>query len=419
METKRYDTFPEALAAITDNYGEDILLDGQRLVGYVTDYLRGGNAERAVLKNAFAHNIPQRLADARDIHSAERSAVMAACVTILVESYAMAVNVVEEHLRTLAGALGWPEPEELADPNERGNTVGNTVNRGKAVIKGGWIYYVNNVDKGKLYKMRADGTDNQVFNDDRCTCLNIGGGWIYYSNLSDDGKLYRIRVNGKDKTKLIDDDCSYVNIVGGYAYYRNASDGGKPYRVCTNGTSRQKLTDDDSYYINAVGDWVYYVARDDSKIFHYGKICKVRTDGTDRQKLSEDASAFINVASEYIYYTNNDDERKLYKIRIDGTGRQKLSDETCCFINVDNDWIYYRGGKGWKLYKMRTDGTNAQFLEDEENMVHNMVYSNVDICINIVGDWVLFSNSIAGYRPNHVKNNVMIRTDGTGRRLVD
>jgi hypothetical protein len=118
MAIKRCENFAEALSHIASNHGADVLLDDVRLTGYIADYLRGANIERAVLKNAFERGIPAKLAAARDQNEAERQAVMYGSVRLLVDNYGMAENVVEERLWVLAEALGW-ESKQKREEQER------------------------------------------------------------------------------------------------------------------------------------------------------------------------------------------------------------------------------------------------------------------------------------------------------------
>ncbi|MGI6711164.1 MAG: DUF5050 domain-containing protein [Bacillota bacterium] len=58
------------------------------------------------------------------------------------------------------------EVVELAIGEVRGNTPGNLNNNGLFAKAGDWIYYSNLIDQGKLYKMKADGTEVTKITDD-------------------------------------------------------------------------------------------------------------------------------------------------------------------------------------------------------------------------------------------------------------
>ncbi len=62
-----------------------------------------------------------------------------------------------------------------------------------------WIFYRNDSDEGKLYKIRTDGTERARLNQDRSGNINSVDGWIFYRNDSDNGKLYKIRMDGTER----------------------------------------------------------------------------------------------------------------------------------------------------------------------------------------------------------------------------
>jgi len=70
------------------------------------------------------------------------------------------------------------------------------------------------------------GTDKIKICGDKVCFLNTHKDWLYYINLSDwevpgRGKLYRIKIDGTRREKLTDEDCEYLTIVGDWAYYLN------------------------------------------------------------------------------------------------------------------------------------------------------------------------------------------------------
>ncbi|MPN37187.1 hypothetical protein SDC9_184703 [bioreactor metagenome] len=130
---------------------------------------------------------------------------------------------------------------------------------------GEWVYYVNESDGSRIYKMRTDGTEKTPLNDEESGYMNVAGDWIYFTNESDGGKIYKIRTDGTERTILGGDKCSYINVADGWIFYANQSDGGKLYKIGIDGTGCTKLSDDENcrniifadgrvYY----GNWVYF-----------------------------------------------------------------------------------------------------------------------------------------------------------------
>jgi hypothetical protein len=81
---------------------------------------------------------------------------------------------------------------------------------------------------------------------------------------------------------------------------------------------------------------------------------------------------------DWIYYQNVSDHSNLYKVRTDGTQATKLNDRFSSYINIVGDWIYYSNGV--YLYKIRTDGTQETKLSDR-----------VIGSLSVVDDWIYFS----------------------------
>jgi len=71
-------------------------------------------------------------------------------------------------------------------------------------VVGDWIYFQNKNDfyndfGYKLYKIKTDGTQKTKLSDDLITGINVVGDWIYYINIADNNRLYRIRTDGTER----------------------------------------------------------------------------------------------------------------------------------------------------------------------------------------------------------------------------
>ncbi len=107
-------------------------------------------------------------------------------------------------------------------------------------IKDGWIYYrCFNWDKGAaLYRVKTDGTIRLPVITDSLEGFNLTeegykvsyftgrfeyiiDDWVYYVNESDGGKIYKVKVAGDGKTKLNDHRSSKLEIQSGFIYYKN------------------------------------------------------------------------------------------------------------------------------------------------------------------------------------------------------
>lgn len=64
-----------------------------------------------------------------------------------------------------------------------------------------WIYYINESDENRIYRMKLDGTDRAKVSDDKLQdfTIEVLGNWIYYKN-SQDNKNYKVKIDGTQRT---------------------------------------------------------------------------------------------------------------------------------------------------------------------------------------------------------------------------
>ena len=126
--------------------------------------------------------------------------------------------------------------------NTRGNTVGNILNYGFVAQEGDWFFFnTSKNEEGSLWKKNIKTKKESVkISDEPGLFLNVVDGWIFYNNESDAWKLYKIRTDGTERTLLSDDDSQSINVVGDWIYYGCESDDGYYiYKIRTDGTERQ------------------------------------------------------------------------------------------------------------------------------------------------------------------------------------
>jgi hypothetical protein len=95
------------------------------------------------------------------------------------------------------------------------------------IVIGDTIYYLQDTNKdGKnhLCKINTDGSGNTILNEeDSILSLNIVGNWIYYINESDNFKIYKMKLDGSSKMKVIDDTARQILLADGFIYYSTAN----------------------------------------------------------------------------------------------------------------------------------------------------------------------------------------------------
>lgn len=289
----------------------------------------------------------------------------------------------------------------LVDSLNSGNSAGNINNNGIAAgYTDGYIYYVNNADKEKLYKQSLGGIFNRVISEDKAQYVNESGDWIYFSNYTDGGKLYKIKKDGTLKQKMLEDKAAYITISGQDIYYSNHSDGGKLYRVKKDLSDAKIGSDglkrgnpvvvnygnyngatDEVAYINIVGDWIYYTNYSDGH-----KPYVIHKEGSFRGKLSDSFADSLQVYGDWIYFTS--DSGTISKINKSiGSSVVPIKATTAEFnkghhINVYGDWIFYSNAEdAGKLYKINTDGSGNKIKLSDESVGY----------MNVVGNWIYFT----------------------------
>lgn len=258
-----------------------------------------------------------------------------------------------------------------------------------------------------LYVAAGDTEELSILSEDK-SVLAKGTVNIFKNNsegvklrLSDNLKLGNTAANINNNGIAAEDD-------EGYIYYVNSGDKDKLYKKSSGGVFNRTILEDKAQYINQSGDWIYYSNYSDG-----GLLYKIKKDGTERQKLLDDKAAYITVSGEYVYYSNHSDGGKLYKIKKDASDAEIWSDKSkhgnpivvdygnynkttdeVAYINIVGDWIYYSNySDGHKPYVINKDGTYRGKLSD-----------NYADCIQVEGDWIYFTSG-SGVISKINKNN--------------
>lgn len=287
-----------------------------------------------------------------------------------------------------------------------GNSNGNIINKGMIAENGGYIFFSNISDKGKLYKMKSDGNEKIKLCDDSAIYINVSNGWVYYRNENDNGKIYKIRLDGTNRECLNDEDSIFLNTDGQFLYYCSSSNDNKITRLDPSNGEIKVICNDRASFLNVYNGWIYYSNENENN-----KLYKISTDGTEKTMLSKDMCYFINVSGDFIYYSNYSDNFKLSKMNLDGKHKSVLDENACSSLNVYGDSIYFNctdnkyGESG--LFKIETDGTSREKLNSE--------FSDN---INASGDWVYFINGFDKNLLYKVKNDGTCRQNNDGITVV-
>jgi Leucine-rich repeat (LRR) protein len=156
-----------------------------------------------------------------------------------------------------------------------------------------------------------------ILNQENVLAASRQGDWIYFRNDWDGQKLYKVKMDGTGEKKLSNDIAVDVAVDGDWVYYTKDYTGSYLTKIKTDGTGKKVLNNDVTANIKPYGDWVFYLNIQDHHIY------KVKKDGTKRTKVSNTKVYYLNkVEKNWIYFLNFNNEA--YKMKLDGSGVQKM-----------------------------------------------------------------------------------------------
>jgi hypothetical protein len=311
---------------------------------------------------------------------------------------------------------------------------------GGMVLVDGIIYYVNNDDGNRIYKMLPDGSGNELFIDVSAIRLNATDkGLVFISQDKDSHQLMLSNFLSGELKVLAQDAAQLTLVVGDWVYFNNAADELKLYRVKLDGSDLMKVNDLRVFALNEFQGRLIF-----SDLNHNYRLSSSKLDGTDIKVISEDMSSDLLFLDGWLYYLNHSDSGREYRIKINGSNKEKVSslpkapplssdepeimvagssnsnrsnggffasigdsvifvsqnqtagifrmddEETPIMIspdqarnlNVWKDWIYYINETDYSgIYRMKADGSEPQIVLDIS--VGNLL---------IVGNWMYFLN---------------------------
>lgn len=288
--------------------------------------------------------------------------------------------------------------------NKIGNSIGNIRNYGYGTYDGKYIYYLSpNEDSSQvgICKVKNNGEEEPVelfMGDTDILSINSYKNYIYFIGIgaeeyseSDevDNKIYRMKKDGSDLEVINDNnfnnDCYEIYVLNNSIYYIGSDE--NIYKMNLDGTNAQKIADNGTGYIGITNKYIIYNVENESGDNYITYIMNL--DGTNGRPILENKRLYsVDIEDEYVYYTNTD--KQIYRTKIDSGEEELILDTTAYNLNLKDGYLYYLNYVDAEnenytvcLYRVKADGT-----EKESQKVKEL--STYSSYINVVGDWVMY-----------------------------
>lgn len=286
--------------------------------------------------------------------------------------------------------------------NKVGNTIGNIRNYGYGTSDGKWIYYVSpNEDATKvgICKVKNKNPEEKqelLMNDMDILSLNVYKDYLYfigvvlenYSETDDiDNKIYRMKTDGSDLEVINDNnfnnDCYEIYVLDNSIYYIGVDE--NIYKMNLDGTNAEMVSNNGTGYIGITDKYIIYNVENETKDNYITYIMNI--DGTNPRPIVEGQRLYsVDILGDYVYYTNTD--KHIYRTKIDSNEQELILETSAYNLNLKGDYLYFLNYANEEdytvcLYRVKSDGSQ----EKEEEVKTLSVTTKY---INVVGDWVMY-----------------------------
>lgn len=235
-------------------------------------------------------------------------------------------------------------------------------------VNEGWIYYSGINDRGKLYKIRTDGSDKQLVLEGLVQNFLIEDDYLIYRMQEPADTLYRMNLKDNSKLELGKDVLSFC-IVDNTIYYSSAASLGKVFKMNIDGTKVKEICSVEGPILYADNNYIYFadinlrdkldnIATKNKFEENRGKIYRMNLDGSSRKLIIPfEVDNFIITNGYFYYSTNYEDKAEIYRMKAGSKKVEKIL-SNAYLMGASADWIYYmdmdssQGG----LYRMSADG---------------------------------------------------------------
>lgn len=165
----------------------------------------------------------------------------------------------------------------------------------------GWIYYIDFGDEGNegnMYKMSIAGEERTLISTDSCWELNVVDDWIYYVKGDVGFTLFKMKTDGTEDQLLMTPadaggSITHVAYHSGYVYFISESGLG---RIDLNSKKTELIYTDLVQTYNFYKDKILFI---DQRMH---TLCIMNLDGSNKKTLQTLDTEYLNVAGDLVYY---------------------------------------------------------------------------------------------------------------------
>lgn len=224
-----------------------------------------------------------------------------------------------------------------------------------------WIYFIDGDSyKGQMYRIKTDGSDEQLLDDSENTCMSVVNGKIYYASMqATSGATFKCDLDGKNKVQIHDEDIRNITVYGSWIYYVGGMN--RLYRMTLDGQNRTLLPN---------GTDVYQIS--DGKIYYYSDgLYVMDMDGSNSKKISDAKTNKFCISGNYAYYFANEFHEPEHKNLLRAVDLQSgetvtMLDAECMtgstsMLLVEDGYAYCQANldNTWYFVKVKADGSKV------------------------------------------------------------
>ena len=303
--------------------------------------------------------------------------------------------------------------------NVIGNTIGNIINYGYTAIQGEWVYYIypNEYDsKIGIYKIKTNGKEKQkvlMENIDDIVSINVYKDYIYFigtlngeysSNDAVDNKIYRVKTDGTNLEVINDNffnnSCREIYVINDLIYYIGLD--ANIYTMNLDGTNKTILLKNGTGYLGITDKYIIYNVNENkgaignesenpqgtesSEDIEYVTYI-MNIDGSNPRPILKGQRLYsVNLEDDYVYFTNED--KKICRTQIDSNKTEIVINTEAYNLNVYDGYGYYltyseEEQDALAIYKVNLNGR----LRTAKKVTDLNAYT---MFINILGEYVSY-----------------------------